>query len=112
MTQAVDCPSCKQQIAIDDSPQQIELNKLRTENEELKKQPKMPSYIPSYQCLDGNCGQIHKNPRYTRRPKGKCSNCDQFSLEKEGKCPWCKEEDSIEEVDKDELEDLGIRLPD
>ena len=36
---------------------------------------------------------------------------DQFSLEKEGTCPWCKETDSIEEIDKEDLENLGIRLP-
>lgn len=112
MTQAIDCPSCKQQITIDDSPQQIELNQLLNEVKELKNVPKMQSFIPSFQCTEGNCREIHKNPRYSRRPKGKCRNCDQFSLEKEGTCPWCKETDSIEEIDKDELTDLGIRLPD
>ncbi len=112
MTQAVSCPGCNQQIAIDDSPQQIEANQLRIELEEAKKQPKIQSFIPNYQCKDGTCGQIHQNPRYTSRPKGKCSNCDQFSSTKEGTCSWCKQEDSIEEIDKDDLENLGIRLPD
>jgi len=37
MTQAINCPSCNQQIAINDSPQQNELNQARTELEELKK---------------------------------------------------------------------------
>ena len=111
MTQAVNCPSCNQQIAIDDSPQQNELNQVRAELEESKKHPKMQSFIPSYQCKDGTCGQNHENPRYTTRPKGKCSNCDQFSPRKEGKCSWCNEKDSIEEIDKDDLENLGIRLP-
>ena len=110
MTQAVDCPSCKQQITIDDSPQQIELNQLRNEVEELKKIPKMQSFIPNFQCKDGTCGQLHENPRYTTRPKGKCSNCEQFSSTKEGTCSWCGQ-DEIEEIDKDELEDRGIRLP-
>ena len=112
MTQAVNCPACNQQIAIDDSPQQNELNQVRIELEELKKQPKMQTFIPNYQCKDGTCGQLHENPRYTTRPKGKCSNCDQFSPTKEGACPWCKEEDSLEDIDKDDLENLGIRLPD
>jgi len=111
MTQAVACPGCNQQIAIDDSPQQNELNQARVELEELKKIPKVQSFIPNYQCKDGTCGQVHENPHYTNRPKGKCTNCDQFSPIKEGKCSWCKEEDSIEEIDKDDLENLGIRLP-
>jgi len=36
MTQAVICPGCNQQIAIDDSPQQNELNQVRVELEESK----------------------------------------------------------------------------
>ncbi len=111
MTQAVTCPGCQQQIAIDDSPQQNELNQVRSKMEELEKEPKMPSYIPNFKCTDGSCGKIHQSSRYTRRPKGKCSNCDQFSPTKEGKCSWCQEKDSIEEIDKDDLENLGIRLP-
>jgi len=111
LTQAVTCPGCNQQIAIDDSPQQNELNQVRAELEESKKYPKMQTFIPNYQCKDGTCGQLHENPRYTTRPKGKCSNCDQFSPRKEGKCSWCNEKDSIEEIDKDDLENLGIRLP-
>jgi len=110
LTQAVNCPGCKQQIVIDDSPEQIQLNELQTENEKLQKEPKMPSFIPSYQCKDGTCGQNHSNPRYTTRPKGKCRNCDQFSPNIEGKCTWCKEDD-IKEIDKEELTDLGIELP-
>ena len=112
MTQAVTCPGCQQQIAIDDSPQQNELNQVRSKMEELEKEPKMPSYIPNFKCMNENCGKIHPSSRYTRRPKGKCSNCDQFSPRKEGICSWCKEEDSLEEIDKDDLENLGIRLPD
>jgi len=112
MIQAVTCPGCQYQIAIDDSPQQIELNQVRSKMEELEKEPKMPSYIPNFKCTDGNCGKIHSSSRYTRRPKGKCNNCDQFSSAKEGTCPWCKQEDSLKEIDKDDLENLGIRLPD
>jgi len=111
MTRAVTCPGCSQQIGIADPPEVQENNHLKQEIEELKKIPKVQSFIPNYQCKDGTCGQIHENPHYMNRPKGKCNNCDQFSSTKEGKCSWCKEEDSIEEIDKDDLEDLGIRLP-
>ena len=110
MTQAVHCPSCKQQFTVDDSPITNQINQLQSEIEQLKKEPKMQSFIPKFQCKDGTCGQNHTNPRYTTRPKGKCRNCDQFSANKEGKCPWCNQ-DEIEEIDKDELTDLGIELP-
>lgn len=110
MTQAVNCPGCKQQIAIDDSPQQIELNQIKNEIEELKKIPKMPAFIPGYRCVGADCNQVHKNPNYTKRPKAKCRNCDQFSLKIEGNCPWCKQ-DELEEIDEDELKDKGIDLP-
>ena len=110
MTQAVNCPGCKQQIAIDDSPLVNQVNQLQTRLQQLEKEPKMPSIIPSYQCKDGTCGQNHLNPRYTKLPKGKCRNCDQFSASKEGKCSWC-DQDEIEEIDKEELEDLGIKMP-
>jgi len=111
MTRAVTCPSCSQQIGLTDPPEIQENIELRQQIEELKKEPKMPSFIPKYPCEDGFCGQIHKNPRYASRPKGKCNNCEQFSLTKEGKCAWCNENE-IEEISKDEIEDLGIRLPD
>ena len=111
MTQAITCPGCQQQIAIDDSLQQNQLNQLQTQIQQLENEPKAPSFIPGLRCTDGNCEQIHENPRYTTRPKGKCNNCDQFSPTKEGKCSWCKEKDSIEEIDKDELKDFGVRMP-
>ena len=112
MTQALDCPGCNKRITIDDSIAENENIQLRSQVEQLKKDSlAIPRHMPSYQCPDGKCGIIHPNPKYEKRPKGKCSNCDQFSLEKEGTCPWCKERDSIEEVDKDDIEDLGIKLP-
>jgi len=111
MTRAVDCPSCSQRIGISDPPEVQENVMLRQQVEELQKEPKIQTFIPNYQCKNGTCGQIHESPRYTTRPKGKCNNCDQFSPTKEGTCSWCKEKDSIEEIDKDELKNLGIRLP-
>jgi len=110
LTQAVNCPGCNQQIAIDDSPEQTQLNQLQTEIEQLQKEPKMQSFVPAFRCKDGTCNQIHSNPRFTKLPRGKCRNCEQFSGSKEGKCSWCKENE-IEEIDKDELTDLGIELP-
>lgn len=111
MTQAVNCPGCNQQIAIDDSPQVQENNTLRQEVERLKNVPKIPTFVPNFQCEDGNCGLSHRSSRYSKRPKGKCTNCDQFSSLSKGVCSWCKNDD-FDEIDEDELRDLNIRLPD
>jgi len=110
MTRAVNCPGCNQQIGLADPPEVQENVMLRQQIEELQKESKMPPFIPNYQCKDGNCGQIHKSSRYSKLPKGKCSNCQQFALRNEGTCPWCKQNE-LEEIDAEELEDLGIRLP-
>ncbi len=110
MTRAVTCPGCKQQIGIADPPEVQENIRLRQQMEELKKIPKIQSFIPGARCSNGDCDEIHKNPNYTIRPKGKCRNCDQYSNKKEGKCAWCKQ-DEIEEIDQDELTDRGIDLP-
>src|SRR3972149_10351627 len=107
MTRAVDCPGCHQRIGLADPPEAQENILLRQQIEQLQKEPKMPSFIPKYQCKDGTCGQNHTNPRYSNRPKGKCRNCDQFNANKEGKCSWCNQNE-IEEIDKDELTNLGI----
>ena len=68
------------------------------------------SHIPAYKCPDGNCGQIHKNKNYKQRPKGKCTNCQQFNKEDKGTCPWC-DKPEVEPIEEDELDDLGIPRP-
>ncbi len=110
MTRAVDCPNCNQKIGLADPPEVQDNITLRQELEELKNVTKMPRHIPNYQCKDGNCGQLHNNSRYTQSPKGKCTNCDQFSPTTKGVCSWCKN-DEFDEIDTDELKDLNIRLP-
>ena len=111
MTQAVACPNCSQQIGIDDSVAERENIELRNQVNQLTKESlAIPRHMPNYHCPDGNCDITHPNPKYEKRPKGKCSNCEQFSSEKSGICPWCKKNE-IEEIDKDDLEDLGIKLP-
>ena len=68
-----------------------------------------PNYLPKYKCKDGNCGQAHENPNYTDIVKGYCPNCKQFSPLASGKCYWC--DSDVEELDHEELEDLGIPSP-
>ncbi len=109
MTQIVNCPGCSKQITFDDSPQVQENLELQGQLEQLQKEPKLSQFIPGFRCKDGTCDQVHANSRFTRLPKGKCQNCSQFSGSKGGKCAWCKQNE-IEEVDEEELEDLGIKL--
>ena len=78
---------------------------------EIKIKKVIENFKHNYECPDGNCDVgIHRNEEYSRSVKGKCDNCDQFTKNKDGTCPWCKGTD-IEEVDPEYLVDLGIRLP-
>lgn len=71
-----------------------------------------PDFMPGFTCKNGNCDVgIHKNPNYHTRPKGKCTNCGQFNKKKEGSCPWCRGKETIEEINDEELDDLGIPKP-
>ena len=69
-------------------------------------------FKPNYECPNGDCDiGVHKNTNYKKMVKGKCSNCDQFTKHNKGVCPWCKKNDTIEEIDQEELQDLGIVKP-
>ena len=72
-----------------------------------KRKEVAPDYLPSYNCSEG-C--THRNKNYTKRVKSKCDNCDQFNKNETGKCAWCGSTD-LSPIDKDELLDLGIPLP-
>ena len=72
----------------------------------------VPSDEPFYTCANGNCDKgMHKNPNYTKKPNKKCKNCD--SLNGNKKCKNCgnSDEEEFEELDSDELNDLGIPEP-
>lgn len=105
MTRAVTCPGCKQQITLNDPPEVQENIILRQQIEDKKNT--IQSFIPAYNCPDGNCGEVHKNRNYRMRPKGKCENCGQFARNETGTCPWCGHDD-IEPIEDDELDDLDI----
>jgi len=64
-----------------------------------------PSYIPRYHCKDGNCGKSHPNENFKDYPKGKCTNCDQFSGTINKRCTWCGN-DEYDELSKDDLDDV------
>ena len=123
-----DCPNCKEKVSIDIDKLEIkapkELQNASTETTQvLIEKPKEPEikietktviedFKPNYECPNGDCDVgVHKNTNYKKMVKGKCSNCDQFTKHNKGVCPWCKKNDTIEEIDVEELEDLGIIKP-
>ncbi len=67
-----------------------------------------PNYLPKYECSEG-C--THDNKNYSTRVKSECYNCNQFNRKSSGRCSWCGSND-LNPIDKDELEDKGIPLPD
>jgi hypothetical protein len=69
----------------------------------------VPSWQPNFICKGPNCN-TKKNPAYAQRPNGKCSNCGQFTKESFGTCIWCNSKE-IEELDPEELDNLGIPTP-
>ncbi len=77
--------------------------------EVVKETKVVPSWQPNYICKGPNCN-TKKNPAYSSRPKGKCSNCGQFTKESFGTCIWCQSKE-IEELDNEELDNLGIPTP-
>ena len=79
------------------------------EKEVIKEVKVVPSWQPNYICKGPNCN-TKKNPSYSARPKGVCSNCGQFTKEAFGTCIWCQSKE-IEELDDDKLNELGIPTP-
>ena len=123
-----DCPNCKEKVSIDIDKLEIkahkELQNASTETTQvLIEKPKEPEikietktviedFKTNYECPNGDCDiGVHKNTNYKKMVKGKCSNCDQFTKHNKGVCPWCKKNDTIEEIDQEELEELGIVKP-
>ena len=79
---------------------------------ETKIETVIEDFKPNYECPDEKCQVgLHKNENYSKKVKGKCTNCDQFTKYDMGQCPWCKKTDTIEEMDPEDLEDLGIENP-
>ena len=124
------CANCKETVVIDldkeiksKEPRELENQTSETQTQvliekpvdkpkpEIKIETVIEDFKPNYECPDGNCPDlVHPNKNYRRKPKGKCNNCDQFTKNKDGKCPWCKGTD-IEELDPEDLEELGISNP-
>lgn len=71
-----------------------------------------PDDKPFFVCANGNCGEgVHRNDNYSKKPNKRCTNCD--SLNGDTKCTNCgnKDEEKFDELEDEELKDLGIPLP-
>ena len=123
-----DCPNCKEKVSIDidkleikapkelqnasTETKQVLLEKPKEKEPEIKTETVIEDFKPNYECPDEKCQVgLHKNENYSKKVKGKCTNCDQFTKYDKGQCPWCKKTDTIEEMDPEDLEDLGIENP-
>lgn len=129
LVEDIDCPHCKKPFTKETDLQKLDKvdpiqptsATISQTQQILKEKPKEPEikietviedFKPNYECPDGNCDiKVHKNKNYLKRPKGKCSNCDQLTKQEKGQCPWCKKDDTIEEIDEETLSDLGISIP-
>lgn len=69
---------------------------------------KIPKNIPKYKCK--NCDKNHENKDYSERSKFKCEKCGQFSSDGKS-CLFCNNTEDFEELDDDELDDMGIPRP-
>jgi len=125
------CPDCKKkhEVEIDIDKLDVKTPPSQTTNASasgqtvvLDEKPKDPETIietktviedfkPNYECPNGDCDiGVHKNTNYKNKPKGKCTNCGQFTKHDKGTCPWCKGTE-IDELDDEELTELGIINP-
>ncbi len=125
-----DCPHCKKDITLDSEKmkvtnqpltvdtataqsQQIITTEVKAEpeiKEVIKEVVKIPSHIPKFKCKNGDCGKMHENEDYTSKITAKCENCGQFTANTSDPCPFCNKTD-YEDLDEDELNDLGIPQP-
>jgi len=126
LVQETKCPHCKKDIEMETDIDNLKIDdkKVKT-NSTVQPEPdkpevtevikevtktQTPAHIPSFKCKDGNCGLMHKNPNYTKKIKGKCTNCGQFTANTDSECPFCNQKE-YDEINEDDLKDLGIPEP-
>lgn len=121
-----DCPNCKKPVAFDVDKLEMKKEDLEIENAQasgqtttqIQKEPEViekeiiksvpSSDQPYYECKD--CDNMHKNPNYKIKPNQKCSNCGSLNRPKAKGCKNCGNTE-FEEVDNDELNELGVPEP-
>ena len=75
---------------------------------------KLPSFIPGYSCVNGNCdrGNWHPSEWYSQKPNKRCANCETLNGTNSKRCYMCKGSEFYDDLLSDEeLEELGIPLP-
>jgi len=131
ITGDTECPGCKKthkatfdidKLTTPESPtlENVQVTGQATQQMEKPKEPEKiietktisPSDKPFFVCANGNCGEgVHRNDNYSKKPNKKCKNCN--SLNGEKKCTNCgnKDTEEFDELEDDELTELGIPLP-
>jgi len=88
-------------------------NELKPTITEIKKEVKLPNYIPGYHCSVDNCSDnnVHLNKDYTQRASAYCSNCGQFAREVKPRCAWCWKDNTMLPLQDWYLDKIGIPYP-
>lgn len=112
------CPNCKHNFESEKELEGLEAvrheGKIKEIQTEQKPEPKpeikevekiivkRPSDLPTYTCK--NCGDLHKNPDYSKKVTHKCADgrCGQFTANPKKPCKWCGNTE-FEELDEDTL---------
>lgn len=95
------CPHCKGQI-------EMKLNNMNPENES---KVVLQSHIPGFRCSELECKEVHPNPNYKNRITARCSRCGQFAKNNIGPCPWCNYLNTLQLVNEDWLDRIGVPKP-
>ncbi len=87
--------------------------KFDQKNTEQKNKPEvaLQSFIPGFRCTETGCIQIHPNPNYKNRVTAYCSRCGQFAKNNIGPCPWCRYLNTLQLVNENWLDQIGIPKP-
>jgi len=124
-----DCPHCKKPLGIDTEKMNVTdlvkpAEKVNASNQVLAQEQKpaeikevevikavSPNDQPFFACKNGDCGDLHKNPNYSKLPDKKCRNCDTLNGTKQCKNCGNKDPEEFEDIEKDDLTELGIPEP-
>lgn len=124
------CPGCKKDHKVEFDLEKLDMPATTATNtqatgqqtiQEVKQEVKevekivekavSPSDEPFFACKNGNCGELHKNTNYSTAPNKKCKNCDTLNGKKQCKNCGNADVEEFEELDDEELKELGIPIP-
>lgn len=95
------CPHCRGPIEL----------KLKNINPDTLSKVVLQSHIPGFRCPEQDCNEVHPNPNYKNRVIARCSRCGQFAKNNLGPCPWCRYLNTLQTVNENWLDQIGIPKP-